>query len=183
MALVRGSTAETITKPALASGQDQRLINLHRLVGGSSLGQLRRALSATIRETKRASGVVRAVVEVKNDAAGHKAPTGLPTRTIVLRLEASRDGKTFHTEERVYGRELLDTSGKRIVSDADAFTNAARAGADTRLGPGESRREIFSFAAPPGEARVVIGLDYVVSRGVGASPKRVRFQELTADVH
>ena len=182
MALVPGAVAETIDKPALVSAQDRRLINLHRLVGGSSLGQLRRALTARIRETKRAQGSIRAVVEVTNDAAGHRAPTGLPTRWIVLRLDATADGKSFHMEERKYGRELFDGSGKKILSDADAFRKAAKVGSDTRIGPGDTRVEIFTFAAPPGPAKLVIGLDYVTARGAGVSPQTKRFQEVTADV-
>lgn len=182
MALVRGSTADSIPRPALPSAQDTRLINLHRLVGGSSLGQLRRALTARVRETSRREGSIRAVVEVSNDAAGHKAPTGLPSRSIVLRIEATREGKRFHTEERVYGRDVFDGAGKRLVSDADAFTSAARAGNDSRIGPGQKRTEIFTFAAPPGQAKLVIGLDYVVSRGPGVKAERKRFQELSVDV-
>lgn len=182
MALVRGAAAETIPTPALEAAQDTRLINLHRLVGGSSLGQLRRALSAKVRETKRSEGTIRAVVEVRNDAAGHKAPTGLPTRSIVLRLEASREGKPFHTDERVYRRMIYDRDGKKILTDAEAFLDTARVGADSRLAPGETRTEIFTFPAPPGEAKLVIGLDYVVVRTAGSPPQRERFQELTVDV-
>ena len=183
MALVRGKTAETITSPALASAQDTRLINLHRLVGGSSLGQLRRALSARLLETKRTEGSIRAVVEVRNDAAGHKAPTGLPSRSIELRLEASRGGgEVFHTDERVYRREVLDADGKKILTDGALFVAAARVGADTRLAPGESRTEIFTFPAPPGEAKLVIGLDYVVGQPAGKPPRRDRFQELSVNV-
>jgi hypothetical protein len=182
MALVRGATAETIPKPALPTAQDARLINLHRLVGGSSLGQLRRALSARVRETKRAGGSIRAVVDVRNDAAGHRAPTGLPTRSIVLRIEATRDGKPFHTEERVYRREVFDADGRRIVSDGDVFQSAARVGADTRLGPGETRAEVFNFAAPPGEARLAISLDYVARGDPGSSDRVLRFFETAVDV-
>lgn len=182
MALVRGAVAETILKPAQISAQDRRLVNLHRLVGGSSLGQLRRALTATIRETKREGGSIKAIVEVTNDAAGHRAPTGLPSRSIVLQLEASSRGARFHSDERVYRRDLLDDAGKMILSDSDAFLRSARTGNDTRIAPGEKRIETFTFACPPGSAKLVVGLDYIVRVGPGAPRRRERFQELTLEV-
>jgi hypothetical protein len=183
MALVRGAVADDIAKPAQESAQDKRLINLHRLVGGSSLGQLRRALTATIRRSRREEGTIKLDVDVKNDAAGHRAPTGLPTRSIVLKVVATRDGKTFFNEERTYRRNLIDASGKRIVRDADAFRSAVRVGNDSRIAPGETRFERFAFAAPPGSAKVVVTLEYVSAGGPdGAAPVRTRFQELTAEV-
>lgn len=182
MALVKGAVAETIRKPAQISGQDRRLINLHKLVGGSSLGQLRRALTAKVRESRREGGNVKVIVEVTNDAAGHSAPTGLPTRSIVLKLDASKDGKSFHTDERVYRRALLDESGKMIMSDGDAFLRSVRTGNDTRIPPGDKRIESFSFAAPPGPAKLLISLDYVVSSASGPARRRDRFQELTVEV-
>ena len=183
MALVRGAVAEDIPKPAVESAQDRHLINLHRLVGGSALGQLRRALTATVRSSRREGGSILLGVDVKNDAAGHKAPTGLPTRSIVLKVQATRDGKSFFSEERTYRRNLLDASGKRILKDADAFTSAARVGSDNRIAPGETRFERFSFPAPQGAAKVVIALEYVTAQGAeGAAPERKRFQELTVEV-
>lgn len=183
MALVQGAVAEDIPKPAQESAQDRRLINLHRLVGGSSLGQLRRALTATIKRTKREGGAIKLDVEVKNDAAGHRAPTGLPTRSIVLRVTGTRDGKTFCNEERVYRRTILDASGKRITRDADAFLSAAKVGSDTRIAPGETRFERFSLPAPPGVAKLAVSLEYVKGFGPeGGAPSRQVFQELSVEI-
>jgi hypothetical protein len=183
MALVPGAVAEDIPKPAQVSAQDRRLINLHKLVGGSSLGQLRRALTATVRRTKRDGGTIKLDVDVKNDAAGHRAPTGLPTRSIVLKVTGTREGKPFFNEERVYRRTLLDAAGKAITQDADAFTSAARVGRDSRIAPGETRFETFSIAAPPGPARILVTLEYVKAQGpAGAAGERLRFQELAVEV-
>ena len=183
MALVPGSVAEDIPKPALASAQDRRLINLHRLVGGSSVGQLRRALTARIKRSTREGGTIKLDVEVKNDAAGHRAPTGLPTRSIVLKVSGTRDGKSFFNEERVYQRTLLDASGKRITRDADAFMSAAKVGHDSRIAPGETRSEKFSIPAPPGAAKLAVSLEYVRGAGPqGGAPSRTVFQELSVDV-
>jgi len=183
MALVKGSVAEDIPKPVLASEQDRRLINLHRLVGGSALGQLRRALTARVKRSDREAGTIKLDVEVRNDAAGHRAPTGLPSRSIVLKVTAARDGKSFFTEERVYRRTLLDAAGKRITRDADAFLNAIKAGHDSRISPGETRFERFSIPAPPGAARIAVSLEYVRGAGPeGGAPSRQVFQELSVDV-
>jgi hypothetical protein len=183
MALVQGAVAEDIAKPAQESAQDRRLINLHRLVGGSALGQLRRSLTATIKRSRREQGTIKLDVDVKNDAAGHRAPTGLPTRSIVLKVTASRDGKSFFKEERVYRRTLLDAAGKRITRDADAFSSAVKVGADTRIAPGEARFERFSIPAPPGIAKVEVSLEYVRGPGAdGGAGARQVFQELSVEV-
>src|SRR5262249_7843063 len=180
---VRGAVAEDIAKPVQESAQDRRLINLHRLVGGSALGQLRRSLTATIKRSTRESGTIKLDVEVKNDAAGHRAPTGLPTRSIVLKVSGTRDGKSFFNEERVYRRTLLDASGKRITRDSDAFLSAVRVGSDSRIGPGETRFERFSLPAPPGVAKVAVSLEYVRASGAqGGAGERKVFQELSVEV-
>ncbi|MEE9231315.1 MAG: cytochrome c family protein [Acidobacteriota bacterium] len=147
MAIVPGDRV----RPEVAVAQDQRLINLHRLVGGSSLSQLRRGLEASIKEATRREGTVVVKIEVHNVAAGHKVPTGLPPKQVRLLLTASQSGKEIFSDERIYARALVDETGKPLLTDADLFLNSVRVARDTRLGPRERRIERFRFPAPPGE--------------------------------
>jgi hypothetical protein len=156
MAIVPGVRVQ----PGIAAPQQQRIINLHRLVGGSSMSQLRRGMEASLREVRREGGGVLVKIEVRNVAAGHKVPTGLPTKQMKLVVRASQGGKDVFTAERVYSRVLVDKNGKQARTDEQVFFNSARVLSDTRLKPRESRVELFRFSAPPGELRLSAELHY-----------------------
>ena len=156
MAIVPG---ERVQKE-LSSDPDTRLINVHRLVGGSSLSQLRRGLDATLREVGRERGEVEVVIEVRNVAAGHKVPTGLPAKQAKLELIARQGDRQVFSDERVYARTLLDGKGRRPRTDAGVFIDSTRVSSDTRLAPKEVRVERFRFPAPPGEIQFSARLLY-----------------------
>jgi hypothetical protein len=147
MAIVPGDRVRS----EVAGPQDQRIINLHRLVGGSSLSQLRRGLEIVIADVRREAGQVDVRVEVRNVAAGHKVPTGLPPKHLKLVVSALREGREVFSAERIYSRVLVDETGKQPATDLDLFMKSKRVASDTRLAPRETRREIFRFAAPTGE--------------------------------
>lgn len=156
MAIVPGDRV----RPDVAATAEQRIVNLHRLVGGSSLSQLKRGIEATVTEVKREAGGAVVRIEVLNSAAGHKVPTGLPSKRIRLILTAMHEGRSIHSDERVYSRTLVDKDGRAPVTEGDIFLTAARVSADTRLAPRERRVEIFRFAAPPGDVVVRARLVY-----------------------
>jgi hypothetical protein len=178
MAIVPGERV----RPDVAAAPDQRIINLHRLVGSSSLSQLRRGLEATIVESGRSGGTARVKVEVRNVAAGHRVPTGLPAKQVRLILTASREGKPIHTEERLYARTLVDESGKVPASEGDLFLNSRKVKSDTRLAPRETRTETFKFAAPPGEIAVSARLVYTYKPLVGGDGVEETLQDLKATI-
>lgn len=130
-------------------------INLHDIAGGSSVPQLKKMLKVGIASVERLGGRVRVVVEITNHGAGHRIPTGLPTKRLVLTLKATTaQGKSF-VAERSYRKVLLNERGEEITRDVDAFLNAARLSSDNRIEPKETRREEFFFFVPRGTEVVI----------------------------
>ncbi len=178
MALVPGDRV----RPDVAAAADQRFINLHRLVGGSALSQLRRGVEAAFGEVRRESGGVVVKVEVSNAAAGHKVPTGLPPKQVKLLVTASREGKSIFSAERVYARTLLDERGKHPATEGDLFLDSKRVINDTRLAPRERRVETFRFSAPPGELALRARLIYQYKPLVSATGIEEVIQEIEGKV-
>lgn len=126
-------------------------INLHDISGMHSTEQVRRAATAELlwfRTTK--PGVVEAEVEVANVGSGHSIPTGLPTRKLILELTLFSGKKEVARFERVYQKILLDKDGSRISQDHTTILGAHSLLEDTRLRPGERRREKFVASVPKG---------------------------------
>ena len=129
-------------------------INLHLMPGSHSLEQLTSTVKANLTTERRGDGL-HVFVDVANVAAGHYVPTGSPLRQIVLEVKADAyDGKHFR-EQRVYRRTVADQQGKEIDREPVAFLRAASVISDTRLAPGEKRRESFAFAIPAGTSAQV----------------------------
>jgi cytochrome c554/c'-like protein len=158
MALVQGDTARSDVKTR--DEGSYRFVNLHRLVGGGSLGQLRRGLDLKIltAEPRGEDGVVE--VEITNSAAGHKIPTGLPSKQLVLTVRALAGDKETSSETRVYERKLVGDKGAPIKSDGDLFMNASKVVSDNRIAPKEKRRESFRFPLKSGSMTAEITLAY-----------------------
>ena len=158
MALVQGSTARKDVK--IREEGSYRFINLHRLVGGGSPGQLRRGVDLKVltAEARGDSGVVE--VEIVNSAAGHKVPTGLPSKQLVLTVRALAGGRETFSQSRVYERKVMDDKGRLIRSDGDLFLAASRQASDNRIAPKEKRRETFRFPLPSGTMQAEITLAY-----------------------
>lgn len=156
MALVPGAPVR-----GAAPKSGLRVVNLHRLVGGSAVSQLARGLDLKIESVAIAGGTAEVAVVVTNAAAGHSIPGGLSTKSLVLAVAAEgADGKLENRQERVYRRELKDDRGLVVETVADMFLKAASVGSDTRIKPKESRRERFSVAVPPGARAIVARLEY-----------------------
>ena len=138
-----------------------RIINLHRLVGGSAVSQLARGLDLAIDSVAGGGGSVTVTVSVTNVAAGHAIPGGISTKSLVLAVAAeAADGSLASRQERVYRRELKDERGVVLEDVAGMFLKAAAVGADTRLRPGERRVERFTITVPQNARAVVARLEY-----------------------
>lgn len=130
-------------------------INLHEIAGGSSVPQLKKMLKVGVVNVERLGGRVRVVVDITNHGAGHRIPTGLPTKRLVLTVKATpAQGKSF-VENRSYRKVLLNEQGEEITRDVDAFLNAAKLSSDNRIEPKETRREEFFFFLPRGTEVVI----------------------------
>lgn len=90
-------------------------------------------------------------LDVKNKGAGHKAPGGLPGRQMILRaVLLDQAGAEAARGERIYERRLVNADGDDVP-----FFQAEREDKDTRLSPGEARRERFEFEyAQGGQFRI-----------------------------
>jgi len=170
MALVPG----TRVKEGLEQGTaGARVVNLHRLVGGTSLGQLNRGVSLKIESVTvtGSSAIVR--MAVSNPGAGHSVPGGLPTKSLVLVAGLEGEGgRLSATQERVYRRELRDSRGSPLKGLAEIFVKAKSEGQDTRLRPQETRTERMSLPLNQGSRAVVARLEYRDSAD-DRSPARV----------
>ncbi len=167
MALVPGSTVREDLK-----GQSLRVVNLHRLVGGGGMGQLRRGLDLKIESVTGTSGSAEVTVTVANVAAGHSIPGGLSSKSLILAVSAeAADGSLQHRQERVYRRELKDADGRVLQSVPDLFLKAVSVGVDTRLKPRESRTERFTVPLPEGARAIVARLEHRDATDPKTAPK------------
>ena len=134
---------------------NRKLINLHHVPGGHSPEQLKRALAIEITDIIRASNRMIVNIRVVNQS-GHAVPTGLPTKEMRLQVDAKpSDGGKSHHDERVYQRVLVNEKGEELNNEARLFMEAKRVRKDTRLKPGESRLEQFTFPITPGTKALV----------------------------
>jgi hypothetical protein len=156
MSTVPGATArDGLTQRSL------RVVNQHRVVGGSARSQLARGLDVAIESLTRSGGSAVVTVSVTNVAAGHAVPGGLSTKSLVLAVGVETgDGTVQHRQERVYRRELKDVRGRVLTDVADLFLRAASVGRDNRIQPLETRRERFTLPLPHGARAIVARLEY-----------------------
>jgi hypothetical protein len=155
MPLVPGETVPG----GLATGG--RVINLHRMVGGSGYAQIRRGLDLRIESLAQSSVSADVQVVVTNSRVGHAVPGGLSTKAIVLAVGVATDsGQLLHRLERIYHRDLLDAEGRVLATVPELFLRAASVGEDTRLKPLEARAERFTVPLPAGAKAIVARLEY-----------------------
>jgi hypothetical protein len=167
MAPVPGTTVkEGIAAPSLI-----RVINLHRVVGGSARSQLDRGLDLAISSMSRSGGSAALTVAITNAAAGHPVPGGLSTKSLVLAVGIEMEGGEWrYRSERVYRRELKDDRGRVLDDVPDLFLRAASVGRDNRLQPQETREERFTLPLPQGARAVVARLEYHDAAAAGDAP-------------
>ena len=124
-------------------------INLHQMPGSHSLTQLNKAIRGQL-SVKHEGGQLQVEVDVTNQGAGHMVPTGSPLRKLILQVQASPFGGKPFQEERVFTRVVADQQGKILNREDLVFMKAAKVVSDTRLAPGETRKESFTFKVPQG---------------------------------
>lgn len=150
-------------------------INLHRMPGGHAVDQLRRGIDLDWDQVRQDPGQVLVRVAVANVAAGHRFPTGMPTRKVVLEVEArsEKTGRVF-AERSVFQKVVVDDKGLEITKDGEMFTRSHAVKRDTRIKPGERRVEGFFFPISTGEgAQLTARLVYEYP-SVGAPERAAR---------
>jgi hypothetical protein len=154
------------------SAPGARLVNLHRLVGGTSEGQLNRGLDLKFDSVSVTGTSANVRVLVTNSGAGHRIPGGLPTKSLVLVVSAVGDaGDLGSPQERVYRRELRDAKDNPVKGLAETFMKAKSEGEDTRLRPLETRTEQLTLQLPQASRAVVARLEYRDASDASAPPK------------
>lgn len=138
-------------------------VNKHDLQGGHSVEQVRRAARVEILEVRKSSESVLVKVRVTNVGSGHKMPTGIPTRKVLLvgRLKDAR-GAILREVTLTYQKLLADAQRNPLDTDADIFLKANAVLMDNRLGPQESRIEqlVFPVTRDITEDQVIGGRTY-----------------------
>jgi hypothetical protein len=138
------------TAAEVASGAARKVrVGHHDFMGGG--GDLwRRALGIAAEASDR-DGKIAVRVTLKNEAAGHAVPAGMPGRQVVVRVRMlDAGGNEAAREERTLARVLTDEAGREVP-----FYAARSEGPDERLQPGQTRKLDFTLEAPSEGAVVV----------------------------
>lgn len=86
-------------------------------------------------------------ISITNSNVGHKTPSGLPSRKVILNFRAiNGTGSEIFGEKRAYAKTLLDQYGNEV----NDFWKASSISKDNRIKPKETRIEVFEFDLPAG---------------------------------
>lgn len=86
---------------------------------------------------------------VTNVKAGHNIPTGLPSRSLTLEVEAQPAGAGAVIQRMTLGKRVVDGEGAVLSSDVDAYISGAKIAEDTSLAPAEKRVVRFDLGPLP----------------------------------
>lgn len=123
-------------------------VTAHEFLGGHS--NINLANAVTLETTAKKEGNKLSVtVSVTNAESGHKLPTGIPIRKIVLTVNLiSFHDIVIRSARRVYRKVLTDKFGTIIESPSSMFLDAIAIYSDNRIAPQETRVENFLFTIP-----------------------------------
>ncbi len=154
---VAGKTvAESVKKTAANQ------ISNHNIASGHSLTKRRRALEIKIAAIETHKNRIRVQVDLTNTGAGHKMPTGLPVKKIILEVKVEdANGSHRQIQQRVYQKIVADAQGKAVTRLVDLMLGkATTVVSDNRIGPLETRRESFTFFVGKPEDQTVSATAY-----------------------
>ncbi|CAN5911018.1 hypothetical protein BH11MYX3_BH11MYX3_14940 [soil metagenome] len=141
-------------KASLAVGAPARTNVPHHGMLGLAADLRARALGLEV-AVKDEAGTLAVTVSVKNEGAGHHVPGGLPERRLVVVTRiVDAAGAEVAIERRILGRVLVDAKGVEVP-----FWRALKVGSDSRIAPGATWSETFSFT-PAGAGTVEVEVVY-----------------------
>ncbi len=155
-------------------------INLHEMPGSHSLTQLNKAIRGKL-AVSHDGGQLQVEVDVTNQGAGHMVPTGSPLRKLILEVSAFPFGGTPLHQKRVFTRVVADQHGRILNREDLVFMRAAKVVSDTRLAPGKTKKESFTFKVPQG-IRSTVQADFYYFYSPSAATKaqqEVKFLSFT----
>lgn len=151
-------------KAVLASVQKttRNQISNHDIAAGHSLAKRRQALEIKITAIETYKNRITVEVELTNTGAGHKMPTGLPVKKIILEVKVQNaDRGHRQTQQRVYQKVVADAQGKTVTKVADLMLGKGmKVMSDNRIAPLETRREAFTFFVDQPEGQTVSATAY-----------------------
>jgi hypothetical protein len=127
---------------AAAPGADAREAIAHHGTMGDTERLRARAIQLTLDATRGPERTA-LTVQVANRGAGHAVPSGLPARRVALNVRALRGEQELATQQKVYGRVLVDAAGQEAP-----FYAATALSRDDRLASDERRQEKFELEVP-----------------------------------
>ena len=127
---------------------ESSFVNLHLMPGGHSRDQLAKSTRLKIMEVSKSKDQLYVSVQLQNAGAGHRVPTGSPSRKVLLSLDVQAEGSPVSRQERLFQRVVVDADQQPILKDSRIFLEAAAIQSDNRLVPGEKRLEDFQFQIP-----------------------------------
>ena len=112
---VAGKTVAEFVKKTAANQ-----ISNHNIAAGHSLTKRRQALEIKIAAIETHRNRIRVQVDLTNTGAGHKMPTGLPVKKIILevKIEDVNDGHR-QIQQRVYQKIVADKQGRVVTKVVD----------------------------------------------------------------
>jgi hypothetical protein len=137
-------------------------ISNHDIAAGHSLTKRRRALEIKIVAVETHKNRIQVQVDLINTGAGHKMPTGLPVKKIILEVKVENaNGGHRQTQQRVYQKVVADAQGKAVTQVVDLMLGkGTQVLSDNRIAPLEARRESFTFFVGKPEDQTVSATAY-----------------------
>lgn len=145
MRKIAGKVVATEVKPT-----PEIEISSHDIAGGHATSKREDSIDIKITSIIKFKQKIEITVDVTNKGAGHKIPTGIPSKKLVLQVSVqSKSGETYQMLQKVYHKSLADSNGDIVIADADLLMGkAVKILSDNRLAPLETRREKFTFFVP-----------------------------------
>lgn len=145
------------------AGAKESKVFSHNLAGGHSITQLKKAVKVKIAKVVRKKDRMTVHVNITNSGSGHRVPTGIPSRKLLLYCEIRVIGGKVYKEKIIYEKAIFDKDDIELTSDADIMLGEGVSIAkDNRIFPKETRKETFTFYLPEGrEAQVAVWADYL----------------------
>ena len=158
-------------------------ISSHNIAGGHSVTMRKRSVSLEITSVMRFKKRITVTVSVTNKGAGHKIPTGLPSKKMVLKVAVvSEKGVVYDEGEKIYQKVLKDKNGKILLLDSDIMLGKGeKIATDTRLSPKETREEKFIFFADekvPLQVKATVYYSHL-PEVIQVSPIKIKISEVT----
>ncbi len=123
-------------------------VTAHEFQGGHSRINLKNAVTM-VTEVTQQEQYLTVTVRITNAESGHKLPTGVPIRKLVLQVTLKNKANLkISTARKVYRKALVDKYGTILESASQMFLEATDIYSDNRINPQETRVEEFTFKLP-----------------------------------